>query len=63
MIMLVDFIPFCCANCGRVFGIFVSDWHAHCSHTCECGMHFQYVKTDDLLNASEIDGTLPKYYK
>ena len=59
MIMLTNFRPTNCPNCGRTFKwskYGEQDFFAGASHTCSCGMSYQYAETPHLLEASKASG-------
>ena len=66
MIMLCNFTPANCANCGRNLHwdrYSRSDFNAWCSFRCSgCGMHYQKAITSELKNAAEKSGGDLKEY-
>ena len=66
MIALFDFTPQFCPNCGDGLQFHDhmarSDYNSHCSHTCDCGLHFQKASSDLLLKAAAEEGDMPQYH-
>lgn len=75
MIALYDFIPKHCPNCGVPTGLDrrptleerkhhirpAGDYLHGASHTCDCGLSYQFAQSDTLLEASRKDGDLAQY--
>ncbi len=66
MIAIFDFIPSHCPACGkniRPYGSFpTADYLEGASHTCSCGVHYQFIKTESLLEVAEQEGSDMAFY-
>lgn len=61
MIALFDFVPMCCPNCGEHFELdsdrlALNDYTSKCSHTCGCGLSFQFADSKALVVAAHDSG-------
>lgn len=66
MIALFNFIPNYCPLCGkniRPYGsLATADYLEGLSHTCSCGLHYQYIKDKTILDALEQEESdMPLY--
>lgn len=61
---IIDEPPNYCPQCGDEIKknwedpLNRNDFHAHASHTCQCGAHFQKVTTFHILEAADIEGDM-----
>lgn len=57
---LLDFVPSCCPGCGRNLNwnrLSTGDYLAFASQSCSnCGIDYQLVSTEALLDAAEAAG-------
>lgn len=64
--MVLNFIPNFCPNCGAHLDFAGpgarQDFMSGCSHSCNCGMRFQYAQTSEILNAATGSGGDMEYY-
>lgn len=61
MIMILDFMPKHCPNCGKEITIdkdkyLRQDWNINCSFVCTCGLNYQLANADDILEAATRSG-------
>jgi len=59
---LYDFIPGFCPNCGKKASSFtIADYYTHLTHFCSCGLNYQLISQQGLLEAAGKEGDLPKF--
>lgn len=60
---LMNFPPSHCPACGKDIVVDAGDWIAGASHTCECGMSYQYAPGPVLAEVAGKHGDLLRYMK
>jgi hypothetical protein len=64
-IFILNFVPTHCPRCGaplNLHGHEMQEFYSGCSHSCSCGVHFQYTPTKCLVKlVKETSGDMLNY--